>query len=165
VDEAELMQLREQIDAANATAEQLRYEAAERAASMDASSAENERLRAELAAATDAASSLDADVAAMRQELESAEARLLAGAAKYRAAVLDAEPWLAPELVTGGTIDEVEASAQRARDVAAFVRGRMEEQANTARVPAGAPSRGGPDVSAMTPEQKIRYGLAQRERA
>jgi hypothetical protein len=29
-------------------------------------------------------------------------------------------------------------------------------------VPAGAPQRSGPDLSAMTPDQKIKYGLAQR---
>ena len=31
-----------------------------------------------------------------------------------------------------------------------------------ARVPAGAPARSSPDLSTMTPEQKIRHGLAAR---
>ena len=126
--------------------------------------AENDRLRAEVAAASDAATAFDADVTAMRDELERADARLRDATESYRALVLDAEPWIADAL-EGDTVEALEASVVRARAVAARVRADALSQAQASRVPAGAPARGAPDVSHMTPEQKIRYGLAQRERA
>jgi hypothetical protein len=43
------------------------------------------------------------------------------------------------------------------------VRSHLDAQAHAARVPAGAPPRSSPDLSAMTPEQKIRHGLARRQ--
>jgi len=39
----------------------------------------------------------------------------------------------------------------------------MEAQAQAGRVPAGAPQRSAPDVSALSAAQKIRYGLERRE--
>ncbi len=42
------------------------------------------------------------------------------------------------------------------------VRSHIESQAQAVRVPAGAPPRSAPDLGALSPEQKIRYGLAQR---
>jgi hypothetical protein len=42
------------------------------------------------------------------------------------------------------------------------VREQLASSAQDARVPAGSPSRGSADISTMTPEQKIRYGLSRR---
>jgi len=124
--------------------------------------AENERLRAEAAAAGDAVAAFDADVSAMRDELTRADERLRDAAERYRRRILEAEPWLTPDLVSGETLDEIDAAVERARDVAARVRAQLETQAGAPRVPAGAPPRTGPDLSHMTPEQKIRHGLSMR---
>ena len=49
-----------------------------------------------------------------------------------------------------------------AREIIGRVRAQMEEQAQSTRVPAGAPARAAPDLSAMSAEEKIRFGLARR---
>jgi multidrug resistance efflux pump len=122
----------------------------------------NERLRAELAAATDAAAALDADLAAVRSQLDEQETGARRAAERFRELVLEADPLLPPALITGDTIEEIDAAVRRARDAASHVRERLQNRDRDARVPAGSPARGGPDVAGMTPEQKIRYGLAQR---
>jgi hypothetical protein len=165
MDDEELAQLREELQAATDGLARARLEAAGSDARARDAAGENECLRAELAAATDAAASLDADIVALREDIDRHDADLRAAAARYRELILESDPLLTPELIAGETIEEVEASARRARDVALRVRTQIERETQAARVPAGAPARRGIDVGAMTPEQKIRYGLAQRERS
>ena len=73
------------------------------------------------------------------------------------------EPALPPELIAGETVEAVDASVEHARALAGRVRTHIESRAEAARVPAGAPERRASDVSALTPEQKIRYGLSHRD--
>jgi hypothetical protein len=87
-------------------------------------------------------------------------------ATRYRELAMRAETSVPQDLIEGDTIEAIEASIVRARELAASVRSHIEAEAQAAnagaRVPAGAPHRSAPDFSAMTPEQKIRHGLAQR---
>ena len=69
------------------------------------------------------------------------------------------EPDLPADLVSGETVSEVDEAAVRARQTVAQVRQHLETQAQALRVPAGAPARGAPDTSAMTPAEKIRLGV------
>lgn len=80
----------------------------------------------------------------------------------YRASLLEAEPGLPADLVVGDTIEELQASHARARQIVEQVRGRLEEQALMERTPSGAPARGDADVSVLSPEEKIRLGLSRR---
>jgi hypothetical protein len=148
--------LREQLDAANREIERLTHEAA----------AETARLCGELQsandAAADAATAASARVSALEQQIESGVERERASAARYRELALHAEPALPPELIAGDSIDAVDASLEAARTIAGRVRSQIEAEAQGVRVPAGAPPRSGPDLSAMTPGEKIRYGLAQQ---
>ncbi len=110
-------------------------------------------LRGELQEARDA---LDAERAARR-----------AAVARYRAALLTAEPALPPELVEGDDTEAVDASVEAARRTVAEIRERIarESEDEAARgFPAGAPERRGPRTEAMTTAEKIAYGLEQRSR-
>jgi hypothetical protein len=120
------------------------------------------RLTAELAAATDAASAFETDIASLRGLLDDAAQREREAASRYRDLVVRSDPSLPPDLITGDTVDAVEASLAAAREIAGRVRSHIEAQAQAVRVPAGAPQRAGPDLSAMTPDEKIKYGLTQR---
>jgi hypothetical protein len=141
---------------------ELRARLAEAEGRAEAAIADAARLAAELAAATDAASAFETDLASMRAMLEDAAQREQDAAARYRDLVVRGEPALPPDLIGGNTIDAVDASVVAAREVAARVRSHIEAQTQAGRVPAGAPQRSAPDLSAMTPDQKIKYGLAQR---
>jgi chromosome segregation ATPase len=101
-------------------------------------------------------------LATAQQETQELHARLQAAAGKYREALLAAAPDLPEEMVAGESIEELEASAERARQTVLRVRDRLESQAQAGRVPAGSPPRGSPDLSALSPIEKIRFGLGQK---
>ncbi len=149
---------------AQAEIDRLRAEASDERNRAEIAIAEAARLGAELAAASDAAAAFEADITSMRSMLDQADKRAIAGAARYRDLAVRSEPALPPDMITGDTIEAVDAALAAARELTGRVRSHIEEQTQAARIPAGAPNRRrAPDVSAMTPEQKIRYGLAQRQ--
>lgn len=147
----ELLSLQEQLADARSEVERLQGEAA-------SASAEAAQLRGDLAAARTAA---EAEATASRTYLDAAEARLRTAAERYRDLVVRMEPELPPEMIAGDDVDAVDASAAAAREVVERVRERMASP-SAARIPAGSPARGAPDVSALSPEQKIRLGLERR---
>jgi len=83
--------------------------------------------------------------------------QLTEAVSKYRDEVLRQHPEVPTELVSGNTVEEIDASLEQARALVDNVRQRLAD-----RVPAGAPARRGPDTSAMSPAEKISYGLKQR---
>ena len=115
---------------------------------------------------------VEAELAGMRSELEGARAALeaeraahRAAVARYREALLAADATLPPELVAGDDLDAGAASVEAARRAVAQIRERLAREtgeAATRGFPTGAPARGGPNVEAMTPGEKIALGLEQR---
>ncbi len=155
MDEEELAALNEQLAGARAEIERLQANAAASAADAEAGSAAlRERLEATTAAA-------EQEAAGLRAQIEESAQRESIALARYRELVVRGEPAVPAELITGDSIEAIDASLEAARATVGRIRAQLEAQARTARVPAGAPPRSGPDLSAMTPEQKIRYGLSQ----
>lgn len=101
-----------------------------------------------------------------RSESETREqdltAQLQSAADRYRGLALELAPELPAELVSGATVAEVDEALQRARETVSKVRGHLESQAQAGKVPVGAPPRSGPDLSGLSTEEKISYGLQQR---
>jgi len=104
-----------------------------------------------------------AELAARQEETQELQARLQVAAGKYREVLLAATPELPEEMVAGDSMEDVEASAERARQTVRQVRERLESQSQVGRVPAGSPPRGAPDFSALSPIEKIRFGLGQKQ--
>ncbi|HJM88411.1 MAG TPA: hypothetical protein QF624_02145 [Dehalococcoidia bacterium] len=128
----------------------------------------------ELAALAEAeATAADAEVAAQaedlataRRELDVERAQARAAVERYREAVLAAEPELPPELVSGETLSEVDASLDAARRAVAQVRERMGVESETrAGFPVWAPARSGVSTAGMSAAEKIAAGLEQRTAA
>jgi hypothetical protein len=88
-----------------------------------------------------------------------AEAQGREAAIRYREVALAREPDLPADLVSGESVPEVEASLERARQTVAQVRQHLDQQAQTLRVPTGAPARSEPDFSELSAAEKIRLGL------
>jgi len=108
----------------------------------------------------------DIEMETLRQSLADAESRLnetvsaLAQAvASYKALVVESNPEMLPELVTGDTIDAVNESLGNARTLIDRVKQGMEEEASQTRVPAGAPQRSPLDLSSLSPREKIQYAV------
>jgi len=151
----EVAQLQEELDAARSAVTRLEADAANAAA-------DAESLRATLLDAQRRIDAATGNAEGLQAEVEAARERERDAAVRYRELVLRAEPALPSEMIAGDTIEAIDASVVAARDVVGRVRSHMEAQTSASRVPAGAPERGAPDLSAMTPQQKIRFGLEQR---
>ena len=130
-----------------------------------------DEVRAELeavaAAEAETGSALEQALAAAQRELAAQRAATRSAVARYREAVLAAEPDLPPDLVGGETLEALEASVGSARETVARIRARLAAStpaaASTARgFPVGAPARGGAWTRGLTSSEKIAAGLSER---
>lgn len=106
----------------------------------------------------------EARLSELRSELELERAGRRVAVERYRAAALAAEPTLPPELVSGESVEELEASLDAARRAVAQIRERLAaEDVESARgFPVGSPARRGPGTADMTASEKIAYGLGEQ---
>jgi hypothetical protein len=112
---------------------------------------------------------VEADLEATRRELEEQRRLASMAVARYRDAALAAEPELPPDLVTGETLEEVDASLAAACRAVAQIRERLatesEDAGSFARgFPTGAPARLGTSTEGMSAAEKIARGLEERTR-
>ena len=82
---------------------------------------------------------------------------------RYLDAVRIANPAIPRDIIGGDTIEEIDASVEKARTIADAVRQNLEAQAKEARVPAGAPARGEISPEGLTPREKIAAGIQQNK--
>ncbi len=136
------------------------------AADREARASHLESERAELAEAlAEARREIEArerEQAEAREQIEGLQTLVRNAAQRYRELALTHAPELPAELVAGDTVEEVDASVQRARETVSKVRGHLESQAQAGRVPVGAPARSEPDLSSLSAEEKIKLGLQRR---
>ena len=108
----------------------------------------------------------DSEMAAFKQSLDEAARQrdeiggaLSRAVAAYKALVVQANPGVLAELITGDSIEEVDESLKKARVLVERVRQGMEAEIANAKVPAGAPVRAPLDLSALSPREKIKYAI------
>jgi len=110
--------------------------------------------------------SKESEIASLKQAKDELEAKLtttgnsLAEAvASYKAMVVQANPEVITELIGGDTIGSINESLAKAKTLVSKVRQGLEAEISLARVPAGAPERTSPDLSALSPREKIQYAI------
>lgn len=81
----------------------------------------------------------------------------------YKALVSSANPTVPGELITGDTIEAVDQSLESAKSLVSTVRATIEAEIAAARVPAGAPPRTPPDLSSLSPREKIQYAVGGKK--
>ncbi len=150
----EVAALQEELSDARVEVGRLQMAAADAEARASTLNEQNGDLRSSLEQA-------EAGLDAARRESQGLQIRLQEATARYREALLASSPDLPEEIVAGETIEELDAAAEQARQTVRRVRDRLESEAQSGRVPAGAPPRSGPDVSSLSPIEKIRLGLNQ----
>jgi len=79
--------------------------------------------------------------------------------ASYKVLVIQSNPDVPEELVTGDSIEAINDSLTSAKELVSKIRKGMEAEISLARVPAGAPERTPPDLSALSPREKIQYAV------
>ncbi|MCX5994652.1 MAG: hypothetical protein NTV59_01435 [Chloroflexi bacterium] len=114
--------------------------------------AKSDEMQARIAQLEQGIASRDGELTVIKQSLSGA-------VAKYRAAVLASAPSIPQELVKGESLDEIDTSLELARGIVSKVRQQLEVEAESNKVPAGAPPRMPQDLSALSPAEKIAYAL------
>ncbi|GAI99084.1 unnamed protein product, partial [marine sediment metagenome] len=109
---------------------------------------------------------LDSEVVSLKQALAESEERLttinhsLAEAvAVYKDLVAQSNPEVPEELITGDTIEAINESLEKAKTLVNRVKQGLEAEITAGKVPAGAPIRTPPDLSALSPREKINYAI------
>ena len=153
--------LQEELAEARAELERLQVSAADGEARAAHLESQQGRLQEELAQARSEAEARDQELTGLREQAEALQDRVRSSAQRYRELALEHSPELPQELVAGDTVEDVDQALQRARETVSKVRGHLESQAQAGRVPVGAPPRSAPDLSALSAEEKIRFGLRQ----
>ena len=77
----------------------------------------------------------------------------------YKALVVRSNPDVLEELITGDSIEAVESSLASARELVSRVRKGVEAEISLVKIPVGAPQRTSVDLSALSPREKIQYGI------
>jgi len=82
--------------------------------------------------------------------------------AKYLDAVKLANPTIPGDVITGSTIEDIDASLQKATAIAGAVKATLEAQVKEARVPAGAPPRTEISLEGLSAREKIAAGITKK---
>ena len=120
----------------------------------------------ELAKANACLIELEQEVATLKQAMAESEEKLTAishslteAVDGYRILVIQSNPEVPEELITGDTIEAINESLEKAKTLVTRVRQGLETEIASAKVPAGAPIRTPPDLSALSPREKINYAI------
>ena len=81
--------------------------------------------------------------------------------ASYKTAVVQANPEVLAELISGDTIEAINESLNQAKALVSKVRQGLEAEISLAKVPAGAPERTSPDFSGLSPREKIQQAIGK----
>ncbi len=98
-------------------------------------------------------------VAESNDNLDKLNESLKQAVASYKGLVIQSNPDVPEELVTGDSIEAINDSLVSAKELISKVRKGIEAEISLARVPAGAPERTAPDLSALSPREKIQYAI------
>jgi chromosome segregation ATPase len=141
---------------------------AELRAQLAARDAEFGKLKEALAEKTALADSQDQELSTLRTAGSVAEARIaeLTGSlteaiSKYKERLYSSHPELLENMITGDTIQEIDASLDSSLVLVDKVKANIAEQSKEVKVPAGSPERTGPDLSAMSAKEKIAYAIGK----
>jgi len=102
---------------------------------------------------------LDNEAATLKQAMAESEEKLTEAVAGYKDLIIQSNPEVPEELVTGDTIEAINESLEKAKTLVSRVRQGLETEIASAKVPAGAPIRTPPDLSALSPREKINYAV------
>jgi len=100
-------------------------------------------------------------VAEAEEKIAATDDSLAEAVASYKAMVVQSNPEVIEELISGDTVESINESLVKAKALVSKVRQGVEAEIALARVPAGAPERTSPDLSALSPREKIQYAIGK----
>ena len=105
---------------------------------------------------------LKQSMAELEQKLTDLENSLSQVVSSYRALAAEVNPEVLGELITGNTVEDINASLEKAKTLVSRVKEGLEAEIASVRVPAGAPERAPINLEALSPREKIEYAIGGR---
>ena len=106
---------------------------------------------------------LEQAVAESDEKLTTINNSLTEAVATYKAIVVQVNPEVPEELVAGNSIESINDSLKQAKTLVSRVKQGLEAEISAAKIPAGAPQRTPPDLSALSPREKIQYAIGGKK--
>jgi hypothetical protein len=103
----------------------------------------------------------EAAIVVLRQSETGLKEHLKKAIAGYRMLATKTNPDIPAEMITGDTIEAIDSAVESAWTLVNKVKERVEKDRSRDHVPVGAPPRTAPDLSAMTPREKIQWGITR----
>ncbi len=161
--EADVSEMEEQLAEARAQIDALQSSAADAEARAATLREKVSQMESELAEARSASDAVRTELAEARAELERANSQLRTAILRYREARLAAAPEVPAEMVPeAASLEEIDSHLASAGRMAERLREQLRAEQHHPRVPLGSPSRRPPDLSSLSPAEKIREGLRER---
>ena len=79
----------------------------------------------------------------------------------YKSVVIQANPSIPAELISGDTFQAIDSSLESGKILVSKVKLSVEAEIASGKVPAGAPPRTAPDIENLTPREKIKYAISK----
>jgi hypothetical protein len=96
------------------------------------------------------------DIDARLQKLEGNLDKAITG---YRLMLINNNPDILPELISGESIEGLDSSLLKAKELTIKIKDKLDSITTAERIPGGAPPRSPPNIDNLSSEEKIRYGL------
>jgi hypothetical protein len=80
----------------------------------------------------------------------------------YRKLAISSSPLYSDDIISGSSVEEIDASIKKVNGLVKKMRSSLESELKDLTVPAGAPERSAPDLSGLSPRDKIKQGLEKK---
>jgi len=80
----------------------------------------------------------------------------------YRKLAVSTSPLYSDDIISGSSVEEIDASIKKVNGLVKKMRSSLEAELKDLTVPAGAPERSAPDLSGLSPREKIKQGLEKK---
>jgi len=117
----------------------------------------------ELARANARITELEQAVAEAEERLAATNNSLTEAVARYKTMVVQTNPEVLEDLIAGDTIESIDDSLNKAKTLIGRVKQGLEIQISAVKIPAGAPQRTPPDLSALSPREKIKHAIGGKQ--
>jgi len=81
----------------------------------------------------------------------------------YRKLAVSSSPLYSDDMISGSTVEEINASIKKVNGLVKKMRSTLEAELKDLTIPAGAPERAAPDLSGLSPRDKIKYGIQDKK--
>jgi len=80
----------------------------------------------------------------------------------YRKLAVSTSPLYSDDIISGNSVEEIDASLKKVNSLMKKMRSSLEAELKDLIIPAGAPERSAPDLSGLSPRDKIKQGLEKK---